>query len=81
MAWLCVGRDEAELCRRADAIGREVDELRADGFAGTAAEVLDRIGEFTELGATCFYLQVLDLADIDHIALVAEEIAPHLTRS
>ncbi len=46
---LCVGRDEAELRRRADAIGREVDELRADGFAGTAAEVLDQIGEFTEL--------------------------------
>ncbi|MDQ3505314.1 MAG: hypothetical protein M3446_06380 [Actinomycetota bacterium] len=53
----------------------------ADGFAGTAAEGLDRIGEFTELGATRFYLQVLDLAHIDHIALVAEEIAPHLTRS
>ncbi len=76
---LCIGRDEAELRRRTEAIGREVDELGADGFAGTPAQVLDRIGAFTELGATRFYLQVLDLADLDHVALVAEEIAPHLT--
>ena len=37
---LCVGRDEAELeRRRAAAIGREPDELRANGAAGTADEV------------------------------------------
>ena len=32
---LCVGADEAEIARRAEAIGREVDELRANGLAGT----------------------------------------------
>src|SRR5207253_3075925 len=31
---LCVGRDEAEIARRAKAINRDVDELRADGVAG-----------------------------------------------
>ena len=35
---LCVGRDEAELARRAAALGRDVTELRAHGLAGTPAE-------------------------------------------
>ena len=33
---LCVGRDEAEIARRAAAIGRDVDDLRAHGVAGHA---------------------------------------------
>ena len=31
---VCAGRDDAEIARRADAIGREVDELRANTPAG-----------------------------------------------
>ena len=38
---LCVGKDDAEVARRAAAIGREVDELRKHGVAGTPAEVVD----------------------------------------
>lgn len=76
---LCAGRDESELDRRADCIGREVDELRESGFAGTPAEVVDRIGAFTDMGATRVYLQVLDLTDIDHLQLVADEVAAQLT--
>lgn len=78
---LCVGRDEAEVARRAAAIGREVDELRRNGLAGTPAEVVDRIGRYREAtGVTRLYLQVLDLADLDHLELVAAEIAPQLDR-
>ena len=75
---LCVGRDDAEVRRRADAIGRDADELRANGFAGTPEEVVDRIGRFTEAGATRLYLQVLDLSDLDHLELAASEVAPRL---
>jgi F420-dependent oxidoreductase-like protein len=75
---LCVGRDEAELARRAAAIGRDVDELRAHGVAGTPAEAVDVLGRYAEAGATRVYLQVLDLADLDHLDLVAAEVAPHL---
>ena len=32
---LCCGRDDAEVARRAAAIGRSVDDLRANGVAGT----------------------------------------------
>ncbi|SFF15387.1 LLM class F420-dependent oxidoreductase [Blastococcus tunisiensis] len=75
---LCVGRDEAELARRAAAIGREVDELREHGVAGTPAEAVDVIGRYAEAGSQRIYLQVLDLADLDHLDLVASEVAPQL---
>jgi F420-dependent oxidoreductase-like protein len=75
---VCVGRDEAELTRRADAIGRELAELRESSFAGTPDEVVARIGEFAELGATRVYLQLLDLADLDHLDLIASTVLPQL---
>jgi F420-dependent oxidoreductase-like protein len=75
---ICVGADEAEVGRRAAAIGREPAELRANGAAGTPAEVVERLRAYGELGATRAYLQVLDLTDLDHLALIAEEVAPHL---
>jgi F420-dependent oxidoreductase-like protein len=75
---LCVGRDEAEVARRAKAIGREVDELRVNGLAGTPQEVVDKIGRYAALGAGRIYLQTLDLADLEHLHLVAEEVTPHV---
>ncbi len=71
---LCAGADEAEVARRAAAIGREPAELCANGAAGTPDEVVDRIGRYGELGATRMYLQVLDLSDLEHLALVAEAV-------
>ena len=75
---LCVGRDEAELARRAAAIGRDVAELRETGLAGTPQEVVDRLGEYAGVGSSRAYLQVLDLADLDHLDLVAAEVMPHV---
>ena len=75
---LCVGADEAEIARRAGAIGREVDELREHGLAGTPAEMIDKIGTFAAIGVTRMYLQVLDLADLEHLELVAGEVLPHV---
>lgn len=75
---VCVGADEAEVERRAAAIGRQKDELRENGLAGTPAEVLDKIGTFREAGAERLYLQVLDLSDLDHLELIAAEIMPHV---
>ena len=75
---LCVGRDEAEIARRAAAIGREVAELRERGVAGTPAEAVDILGRYAEAGAERVYLQVLDLSDLDHLDLVASEVAPQV---
>ncbi|HET6949020.1 MAG TPA: LLM class F420-dependent oxidoreductase [Acidimicrobiales bacterium] len=75
---LCCGDDEETFRRRAAAIGREPQELRANGAAGTAGEVVDKLGTYVEAGVERFYLQVLDLADLDHLRLVAAEVMPAL---
>lgn len=78
---LCCGADEAEVARRAAAIGRDPAELRQNGAAGTPDEVVARLEQYRALGATRAYLQVLDLSDLDHLRLVAEEVMPHLSSS
>ncbi|MDI1462917.1 LLM class F420-dependent oxidoreductase [Catellatospora sp. KI3] len=75
---LCCGRTGAEVRRRAEAIGREEDELRTNGLAGSPAEVVDKLGRYAEIGAQRIYLQVLDLTDLDHVELVAAQVAPQL---
>ncbi len=75
---VCCGRDEAEVSRRAAAIGREPAELRENGLAGTPGELVDKLGRFAEAGASRIYLQVMDLSDLAHLELVATEVAPQL---
>jgi F420-dependent oxidoreductase-like protein len=75
---VCCGRDDGEIAGRAAAIGREVDELREHGLTGTPAEVVAKIREFAEVGTECVYLQVLDLADLAHLELIAAEVLPHV---
>jgi len=76
---LCAGRDEAQIARRADAIRREVDELRSNSpLVGTPAEIVDRLGPFIEAGVQRVYLQVLDMSDLDHLELFASEVIGQL---
>ncbi|ADU47132.1 putative F420-dependent oxidoreductase [Intrasporangium calvum DSM 43043] len=73
-----LGEDAATLRRRSAAIGREVDELRTNGLAGSADEIVDRIGAFAEVGASRLYLQVLDLSDLDHLEEIAHRVQTQL---
>jgi F420-dependent oxidoreductase-like protein len=75
----CVGRDDAEVARRAEAVGMKVDELNEFDLTGTVAQVVDQLGTWQErTGFSRFYLQILDLADLDHLELIAAEVAPQL---
>jgi len=72
---VCAGRDESEIARRADAIGREVDELRSNSpLVGTPEEMVDRLSPFAEAGVQRVYIQVLDMSDLDHLELFAEVV-------
>jgi len=75
---VCCGRDEAEVARRAQAIGEQLPGLRHSGLAGSPAEVADKLGQFADAGATRIYLQVLDLHDLDHLELIAAEVMPQV---
>ena len=79
-AALCVGRDDAEVRRRAGIIGRDVDELRTSGaVVGTVDEVVEILGQYRQAGASRMFLQTLDLDDLDQIELVASAVAPQLS--
>ena len=72
---VCAGRDDAQVAQRAHAIGREVDELRANTpLAGTPDEIVDRLGKFAEAGVQRVYLQLLDVADLDHLEFFAATV-------
>ncbi|MFF4176342.1 LLM class F420-dependent oxidoreductase [Streptomyces sp. NPDC001750] len=75
---VCVGKNDAEVARRASAIGREVAELKANGLAGSPAEVVDKIGRYAAIGSSRIYLQVLDLEDLEHLELISSRIQPQL---
>jgi F420-dependent oxidoreductase-like protein len=75
---VCCGRDEAEVGRRAAAIGRPVPDLRANALAGTPAELVDKLGRFAAEGTGRMYLQVLDLHDLDHLELIASDVLPQV---
>ncbi len=74
---VCCGRDDAEVARRAEAIGRPLKHLK-DQLAGTVSEVVDRLGVIAELGLTRVYLQTLDMDDLDQIDLIASEVMPQV---
>ena len=74
---VCVGRDDAEVARRAEAIGQPLSHLR-NQLAGTVNEVVDRLGAVADLGLTRVYLQTLDLDDLDHVELIASEVMPQV---
>jgi alkanesulfonate monooxygenase len=71
---LCLGRDQAEVNRRAEGIGRSVDAMRRNGFAGSPAEIVDKLGRAAELGVTRCYLRQWDFTDFDHLQLAADEV-------
>jgi F420-dependent oxidoreductase-like protein len=74
---VCCGRDEAELVRRAAAIGRSVDELRQNGLCGTPDEVVKKLASFANFGTDRMYLQFLTLDDLEHLELIGQEVLPH----
>jgi F420-dependent oxidoreductase-like protein len=71
---LCLGAGDAEVKRRARAIGRDPDELRVNALAGTTDEVLTKLGQYAEAGIQRMYLQILDLGDLDHIAVAGADL-------
>jgi F420-dependent oxidoreductase-like protein len=69
------GRSRAEVERRAAAVGRSADNAE-DGLAGSPDEITAKMAKFADIGAEHFYLQILDLDDLDHLELLAAEVLP-----
>jgi F420-dependent oxidoreductase-like protein len=68
------GRNDAEVARRRKAIGGAASHA----LTGTPEEVAGQLRRFRDLGASRVFLQILDLADLDHLDLLATELPPLL---
>lgn len=74
-----VGATDADVRRRAEATGQDLPSLRRSGFAGTAAEVVDRIGLLGEMGFSRIYFQIMDMHDLDQLEFLAREVVPQVS--
>jgi F420-dependent oxidoreductase-like protein len=76
---LAIGATSAEVARRGESFGLTEDELSTNPLAGTPAQIVDQLGRWREqAGITRVYVQLLDLADLGQLELVAGEVAPQL---
>ena len=73
------GAGDAEVRARCARIGRTPEQLRTSGLVGTPAEVVARVAEYAAVGADTVYFQLLDLHDLDHVALLGAEVVPAVT--
>lgn len=64
--------------RRADAANTTAEDLRRTGFAGSAAEIADRICALADVGISRIYFQVHDFSDLDHVDFIAREVLPRV---
>ncbi|MGH3099075.1 MAG: LLM class F420-dependent oxidoreductase [Streptosporangiales bacterium] len=74
------GKDDATVDRRLAAVGRTRADATDTGLVGSPAEVVDRIGQYADLGASRVYLQLLDLYDPDHLEDIAGGVVPQVSR-
>jgi alkanesulfonate monooxygenase SsuD/methylene tetrahydromethanopterin reductase-like flavin-dependent oxidoreductase (luciferase family) len=51
--------------------------VRSNGLCGSPDEVVAKLATYAEAGSERTYLQILDLFDLEHLALIAEEVLPH----
>ncbi len=73
-----IGANEGEYRRRAEAIGEDPTQLRAESLGGTVQEAVDKLGALADIGVQTIYLQIMDMRDLEHLELIAAEVAPAL---
>ncbi|MFI5907332.1 LLM class F420-dependent oxidoreductase [Dactylosporangium sp. NPDC051541] len=72
------GRDDAEVRRRAEALGLDSKKPQDGQLYGTPERLAEDLHGFVAAGASRAFLQLLDLRDLDHLELIAAELAPRL---
>ena len=74
------GRVRVSRVRRAESVGLDPNGPPAAGgqLYGTPARVAEQLSDFVKAGASRAFLQVLDVRDLEHLELIAAEVAPLL---
>ena len=71
-----IGESAAEIERRLRATNQDPERLKDAGLYGSPADVAARLGEYAALGISRVYLQLLDISDLEQVALIGRELAP-----
>ncbi|GAA5026018.1 LLM class F420-dependent oxidoreductase [Microbacterium fluvii] len=75
------GATEADLARRAEAIGDSIDTFRGDvNITGGRDEIVAKVERLRALGAQRVYFQLMDIRDLDQVDYLGSEVLPHLPR-
>ncbi|WP_432986908.1 LLM class F420-dependent oxidoreductase [Dactylosporangium sp. CA-233914] len=72
------GADRAEVRRRAESVGLDPEKPQDGQLYGTPEQIADQLGGFLKAGASRAFLQVRDMRDLEHLDLIASEVAPQL---
>lgn len=76
-----VGRDDAAIARRAEAIGQSREQFdNGANLIGTPAQIAEKVERLRALGAERVYFQLMDLRDVEQADLVGAEVLPLLPR-
>ncbi|WP_328438724.1 LLM class F420-dependent oxidoreductase [Streptomyces sp. NBC_00444] len=73
-----IGRTDAEARRRAAPLHVKSALPPEDPVIGSPAQLVDRLGEFSAIGANRIHLRLTDFHDLDHLELIAGEVLPQL---
>jgi F420-dependent oxidoreductase-like protein len=89
MTWIFVGRTEGEWRARADraramdptagSLDAYLDDISKDCIVGTVERAVARMKEYAAAGVQRFVLNHEVFDDLDHIELIAQEIAPQVS--
>ncbi|MGH3706166.1 MAG: LLM class F420-dependent oxidoreductase [Agromyces sp.] len=73
-----VAASDAEYRRRLAAIGADPATFAEVNIAGTPAAAVEKVLRLRDLGADRVYLQLVDLRDLEHLALIGADVLPHV---
>lgn len=76
---VAIGRTDAEAQRRAAPLHVKSALPPEDPVVGSPAQLVERIGEFAAIGATRVHLRLIDMADLDHLELIATDVLSHVS--
>lgn len=76
---VALGRTDREAERRAAPLHVPSALPPEDPVVGGPGVLVDRIGELAAIGATRVYLRIIDMADLDHVDLIASDVLPAFT--
>ena len=75
---IACGRTEAETGTRLAVLHEPSRLPPEEPLHGSPGKIVDLLGQYADLGTSRLYVRLRDLSDLDHLDLLAAEVAPQL---